>query len=203
MLGVDLRWDRLRWAYEFEVAMRTRRVDTLNDLSIEEKEKAQSFFEPGEIAHVDGGGGINAAFYEFLLRNKYPLTPAELQYARTLMTTAPDISKYCLILQRLSADTFIVCYIASFGGVVYGTLLSPMTRFFSMAMGDTPSWPPNTRPAHVIPRWTGSGFIFGVPVVRKKLIKTTHCRASLAYGELQRVRTFVADRLKAGSQSLA
>lgn len=202
MLGVDLRWDRLRWAYEFEVAIRTKRADTLKDLSIEEKEKAQSSFEPGEIAHVDGGGGVNAAFYEFLLRNKFPLTPAERQYTRTLITTASDIGKYCLVLQRLSADTFIVCYIASFGGVVYGTNLSPITRFFSMAMGDTPSWPPNTRPAHVIPRWIGSGFIFGVPVVRKNLTKTNHSRPCLAHGELQRVRSFVADRLKAGSQSL-
>ncbi|KAG0697025.1 hypothetical protein DFH29DRAFT_176278 [Suillus ampliporus] len=196
MLGVDLRWDRLRWAYEFEVAMRTKSASTLSGLSHEEKKKAQCSFEPGEIAHVDGGGGVNAAFYEFLDRNKFPLTSMERRYMRILIDGAPSISKYCLVLQRLSADTFIVCYIASFGGVVHGTNLSPMTRFFSIAMGDTPSWPSNTRPLHVIPRWIGSGFIFGVPVVRKNLSKTTHSRACLAHGELQRVRSFVVERLK-------
>ncbi|KAG2147256.1 hypothetical protein BD769DRAFT_725104 [Suillus cothurnatus] len=196
MLGVDLRWDRLRWAYEFEVAMRTKGASDLSGLSREEKEKAQCSFEPGEIAHVDGGGGITAAFYEFLDRHKYPLAFMERRYMRVLNDSAPDISKYCLVLQRLSADTFIVCYIASFGGVVYGTGLSPVTRFFSMAMGDTPPWPPNSRPLHVIPRWIGSGFIFGVPVVRKNLSKTTHSRASLAYGELHRVRSFIAERLQ-------
>jgi len=201
MSGVDPRWERLRWAYEFEVAMRTKSASTLTGLSSEERKKAQCSFEPGEIAHVDGGGGVNAAFYEFLDHNKFPLTPMERQYMRILISTAPDISKYCLVLQRLSADTFIVCYIASFGGVVYGANLSPITRFFSMAMGDTPPWPPNTRPLHVFPRWFGTGFIFGVPVVRKNLTKTTHSRPCLAHGELQRVRTFVAERLKAGSQS--
>jgi hypothetical protein len=203
MLGVDLRWDRLRWAYEFDVALRTKSASTLSGLSIEEKKKAESSFEPGEIAHIDGGGGVNAAFYEFLDRNQFPLTQMERRYMRNLATTAPDISKYCLVLQRLSADTFVVCYIASFGGVVYGTNLSPITRFFSIGMGDTPSWPPDTRPVHVIPRWVGSGFIFGIPVVRKNLTKTTHSRPCLAHGELQRVRNFVAERLKAGSQSLA
>lgn len=196
MLGVDLRWDRLRWAYEFDVAMRTKSASDLSGLSREEKKKAQCSFEPGEIAHVDGGGGITAAFYEFLDRHKFPLTSMERRYMRVLIDSAPDISKYCLVLHRLSADTFIVCYIASFGGVVYGTGLSPITRFFSMAMGDTPPWPPNSRPLHVIPRWIGSGFIFGVPVVRKNLSKTTHSRASLAHGELHRVRSFIAERLK-------
>lgn len=196
MLGVDLRWDRLRWAYEFDVAMRTKSASDLSGLSREEKKKAQCSFEPGEIAHVDGGGGITAAFYEFLDRDKFTLTSMERRYMRVLIDSAPDISKYCLVLQRLSADTFIVCYIASFGGVVYGTGLSPITRFFSMAMGDTPPWPPNSRPLHVIPRWIGSGFIFGVPVVRKNLSKTTHSRASLAYGELHRIRSFIAERLK-------
>ncbi|KAG1754328.1 hypothetical protein EDB19DRAFT_645352 [Suillus lakei] len=196
MRGVDLRWDRLRWAYEFDVAMRTKSASDLSGLSREEKKKAQCSFEPGEIAHVDGGGGVTAAFYEFLDRDKFPLTSMERRYMRVLIDSAPDISKYCLVLQRLSADTFIVCYIASFGGVVYGTGLSPITRFFSMAMGDTPPWPPNSRPLHVIPRWIGSGFIFGVPVVRKNLSKTTHSRASLAHGELHRVRSFVVERLK-------
>ncbi|KAG1855396.1 hypothetical protein C8R48DRAFT_719730 [Suillus tomentosus] len=201
MLGVDLRWDRLRWAYEFDVAMRTKSASDLSGLSREEKKKAQCSFEPGEIAHVDGGGGITAAFYEFLDRDNFPLTPIERRYMRVLNDSAPDISKYCLVLQRLSADTFIVCYIASFGGVVYGTGLSPVTRFFSMAMGDTPPWPPNSRPLHVIPRWIGSGFIFGVPVVRKNLSKTTHSRASLAHGELHRVRSFIAERLKLFQQA--
>ncbi|KAG2157522.1 hypothetical protein DEU56DRAFT_765077 [Suillus clintonianus] len=196
MLGVDLRWDRLRWAYEFDVAMRTKSASTLNGLSQAEKNKAQCSFEPGEIAHVDGGGGVTTAFYEFLDRSKFPLTSMEQRYVRVLIDTAPDISKYCLVLQRLSADTFIVCYIASFGGVIHGTGLSPITRFFSMAMGDTPPWPPNSRPLHVVPRWIGSGFVFGVPVVRKNLSKTTHSRASLAHGELQRVRSFIAKRLK-------
>lgn len=196
MLEADLRWDRLRWAYEFDVAMRTKSASDLRGLSREERKKAQCSFEPGEIAHVDGGGGITAAFYEFLDRDKFPLTSMERRYMRVLIDSAPDISKYCLVLQRLSADTFIVCYIASFGGVVYGTGLSPITRFFSMAMGDTPPWPPNSRPLHVIPRWIGSGFIFGVPVVRKNLSKTTHSRASLAHGELHRVRCFIAERFK-------
>lgn len=196
MLGVDLRWNRLRWAYQFDVEMRTKSASDLNGLSKEEKEKAECSFEPGEIAHVDGGGGIAAAFYEFLHRNEFPLTLMERRYLRVLIDSAPDISKYCLVLHRLSADTFIVCYVASFGGVVYGTGLSPITRFFSMAMGDTPPWPPNSRPLHVIPRWIGSGFIFGVPVVRKNLSKTTHSRAFLSYGELHRVRTFIAERLQ-------
>lgn len=196
MLGVDLRWDRLRWAYEFDVAMRTKSASDLSGLSREEKKKARCSFEPGEIAHIDGGGGITTAFYEFLDRDNFPLTSIERRYMHVLIDSAPDISKYCLVLQRLSADTFIVCYIASFGGVAYGTGLSPISRFFSMAMGDTPPWPPNSRPLHVIPRWIGSGFIFGVPVVRKNLSKTTHSRASLAHGELHRVRSFIAERLK-------
>ncbi|KIK44806.1 hypothetical protein CY34DRAFT_802266 [Suillus luteus UH-Slu-Lm8-n1] len=196
MLGVDLRWDRLRWAYEFDAAMRTKSASDLSGLSREEKEKAQCSFEPGEIAHIDGSGGITTAFYEFLDRHNFPLTSIERRYMQVLIDSAPDISKYCLVLQRLSADTFVVCYIASFGGVAYGTSLSPISRFFSMAMGDTPPWPPNSRPLHVIPRWFGSGFIFGVPVVRKNLSKTTHSRASLAHGELHRVRSFIAERLK-------
>lgn len=196
MLGVDLRWDRLRWAYEFDVAMRTKSASDLSGLSREEKKRAQCSFEPGEIAHIDGNGGITTAFYEFLHRHNFPLTSIERRYMQVLIDSAPDISKYCLVLQRLSADTFIVCYIASFGGVAYGTGLSPISRFFSMAMGDTPPWPPNSRPLHVIPRWFGSGFIFGVPVVRKNLSKTTHSRASLANGELHRVRSFIAERLK-------
>jgi hypothetical protein len=49
MLGVDLRWDRLRWTYEFDVALRTKSASTLSGLSSEEKKKAESSFEPGAI----------------------------------------------------------------------------------------------------------------------------------------------------------
>ncbi|KAH7923557.1 hypothetical protein BV22DRAFT_1130574 [Leucogyrophana mollusca] len=194
MLGVDHCWLRLHLAYGFEDHKRTRAAKRLG-LSYEERQRANREFVPGEIAHVDGRGGINAALFEFMTNHGFKLTPRERKMKFSLDIDRRHVSKYCLVLERLSATHYVVCYLASFGGAVHSSNLSPVARFFSIAMGDSSEWPPGVRPLHMIPRWTGYGFLFGVPVIRTNLAKTWHGRHTAGFGELDRMKSIIENNM--------
>jgi hypothetical protein len=101
--------------------------------------------------------------------------------------------KYCLVLKKLDRDRYLVCYLATFGG---GHNLSPLARFFGIAMGDTPEWPPGEKSIKTYPPWRGRGYVYGAPVIRKGL-HAPHLkyRITLKFGELERVQKMIEERL--------
>ncbi|KAH7911417.1 hypothetical protein BJ138DRAFT_1150704 [Hygrophoropsis aurantiaca] len=196
MLGVDHRWLRLHIAYEFEDYKHTRHAGSrILGFSRAEQQKANRQFLPGEVAHVDGRGGVHAALFDFMVMDGFKLTYKEQNLKRSIDRRRHHVSKYCLVLERLSATEYVVCYLASFGRAVHPDNMSPIARFFSVAMGDSPEWPLGCRPLHMIPRWKGYGFVFGVPVVRSNLEKTWHGRFTAGFGELERLKIVIERNL--------
>jgi hypothetical protein len=145
-------------------------------------------FEPGEIAHLSGGG-VHAAFYDFLLSENYSLLQGENWRGHPRLRHA---KKYCVVLKRVDRDRYLVCYLTTFEG---GANLSPLAKFFSIAMQDTPEWPPGIKSIKTHPPWKGRAFLFGAPVIRKglKAPLLSH-RIMLAFGELQRVQKMIEER---------
>lgn len=197
MPSADPRWEQMHDMYEYEFAKRTHNLtSTTLNLSAEEQLAASQLFEPGEIAHIRGCGGVNLAFLEFLQGQGYKLSAKERCLKYNMKHTGESIGKYCIVLERLGAGKYIVCYITSFHKIIHGSGLSPTATLFSIAMGDTPPYPPDIKPLRITPSWIGSGFIFGVPVIREGLKKVKYGRYLAHYGELHRLKSLIRERLK-------
>ncbi|KAL4077239.1 hypothetical protein V8B97DRAFT_1409510 [Scleroderma yunnanense] len=101
---------------------------------------------PGQIAYVSGQGGVNLALLEFLERQGYPLTVTERAMKRKHQQQMPLVGKYCLVLERLEKDRYLVCYMTTFQKAVSATNMSPLARFFGFAVGKTPPHPSDIPP---------------------------------------------------------
>lgn len=105
------------------------------------------------------------------------------------------IQKYCVVLRREDSERYLVCYLTTFGG---SGNLSPLAKFFGFALQDTPEWPPGVKPIKTHPPWKGQGYVFGVPVIRRGLeVPHLRRRIMLGFGELERIRKMVDERVDA------
>lgn len=161
-----------------------------------EVESNQQLFQLGQIAHVDGQGGVNLALLEFLERQGHLLSSTERAMKRRYQQQMRFIGKYCLVLERLEKD-YLVCYMTTFQKAVSATSLSPLARFFSFAIGDTPPHPSDTPPLHVQPGWSGFAYVHGVPVVRSNLTEVHHGLYTVCLEERDRLRSLIDQRIKA------
>lgn len=194
----DFRWERVNLANFFDYARRTREYNQDKN----ELDSGDPVFDAGEIALTDGG--LPLAFLNFLKRRGYQLSTQEQILLARLKRY--NHKRYCLVLRRLDNGDYIVCYLATHGRAFFGkNIANPIGRFFSIALGSTPEWPPGTDPIKVSPRWIKGSFIYGVPVVQSKLTVPkygTARRFMVQSGELQRLMTFIEKRIKVSSQSI-
>jgi hypothetical protein len=180
-------WEHIRLAYNLERKRRT--LTSLDKLS--RLRTTQTDFEPGEIAHVSGG--VHSAFHDFLLSQEYTLFPGEkwmgsYGHRRT-------VKKYCVVLHRADKERYIVCYLTTFGR---RTVDSPLAKTFGIALQETPEWPPGVKSIKTWPPWRGKGYMFAVPVIRRGLeVPNMRRRIMLGFGELERVKKVILDRVKA------
>ena len=153
-------------------------------------------FQPGQIAHVHGQGGVNLALLEFLERQGHLLTSTEHAMKRRYQQQMDFIGKYCLVLEHLEMDRYLVCYMTTFRKAISATGLSPLARFFSFAIGSTPPHPSDIPSLCIEPRWAGFAYIHGVPVVRSNLSGVRHGRYALCLQESNRLRSLIDQRIK-------
>jgi len=107
--------------------------------------------------------------------------------------------RYCLVLERHPDGTYIICYLTTFSQANHGkNIQSKLARLFSVAIDDTPDFPPGTPSVKVVPKWRGTGFLFAVPVRRQNLMphKLINVRFILRMGELERVKRLILERVK-------
>ncbi|KAF5380985.1 hypothetical protein D9615_004110 [Tricholomella constricta] len=146
-------------------------------------------FEPGDFAYLTGG--LHRVFLEYLESKSYRLLPAE---QRLFGTTG----RYCVVLKRLGADKYLVCYLATFGGARdYHDIRDPVGQYFGLPLGGNTYWPGVT-PLRTVPSWrsaSGGGFILAIPVVREGLQRSNLVpRYRLAYTDLHRLMTLIRER---------
>ncbi|KAF9227725.1 hypothetical protein BS17DRAFT_813628 [Gyrodon lividus] len=193
MPGVDLPWERIRCLYEYELAKRAQPISTQSDFSPEEQLKANRLFEPGDIAHVNRKGGVSLSF---LQSRGYKLSTEERPLKYAMEDIGESMEKYCLVFERLATHKYIVCYITSFRNIVDPEGLSPSAVLFSIGMGDTPFYSSGVQPLRIVPSRVWHGFVYRVPVIREELKKVKHGRYFADFGELDRIKLLIKDRLK-------
>lgn len=188
-------WESLHLAYHFELIRRTQTL-AQQRLTAAELRQAKLVFEPGEIAHVSGG--LNLAFLHFLEARGYELNMHERALRKWLGRRKSG--KYCVVVERVNEDTYWVCYITSFGDCRNGRdISSPVGRYFGLALGDTPPWPPDLPTIDTNPHWEGgAAYIVAMPVLRRGLASTGRgsFRHMLQAGALERVRQQVMLRVQ-------
>ncbi|KAF8077778.1 hypothetical protein FPV67DRAFT_12374 [Lyophyllum atratum] len=146
-------------------------------------------FEPGDFAyHADS---IHNVFNEYLEKKRYRLHPAEQR-------TFTRVGRYCVVLRRLGADKYVVCYLATFGGARgFRDIRDPVGQYFGLPLGDTASWP-GVPPLKTTPPWrssSGGAFIVAIPVVREGLQKSNlGARFRLDLSDLHRLITLFKER---------
>lgn len=188
MLGVDPYWERVHLAYHYEVEKRTKAHRTAN-----------ASFEPGEIAFVNDDGTLGGAFYDFLEWQGMSLSPEEKINQRNAKRNRHG--RYCLVLDRLDNDAYIVCYLTSFHQAQHGTnIQTTLARLFAIAIDETPEFPLGTPSIKVVPKWAGYGFLYAMPVCRWDLAQSRaiNTRFILRLGELERVKRLILERVKVG-----
>ncbi|KDQ61114.1 hypothetical protein JAAARDRAFT_709778 [Jaapia argillacea MUCL 33604] len=184
MHNLDPFWERLHVAYELEAQKRSTYIQNTSP----------TLFEPGEIAYSPGLG-VTSTYYRFLKLQGYRLTKEELFFDKQ---RHPSRGKYCLVIQRLRDGSYLVCPLTTVGRLGVGAdIPNPALRFFAVAIGTTPEWPPGVQPIATYPTWRGNGFLFGAPIRRTKLIKPNlYVRAMLRAGELDRVKKLLVEKIK-------
>ncbi|KAG5719601.1 hypothetical protein E4T56_gene8947 [Termitomyces sp. T112] len=152
------------------------------------KETPDGEFEPGDFAYYEGS--LHEAFTEFLKRKGYRLTPTE-------DTTMPKKGRYCLVLQRLSQDEYIVCYCASYGGAKsFHDIKDPVARHFGIPLNENATWP-GVSPLKTLPPWksTYGAYLLAIPMVCEGLLPSNiQMRIRLLFRDVQRLRRLIVDR---------
>jgi len=148
-------------------------------------------FEPGDLAYHNDS--LHNVFIEYLEKKHYQLHPAE---QRTFGKTG----RYCVVLRRLGADRYIVCYLATFGGARdFWDIKDPVGRYFGVPLSGRTFWP-GVAPLKTVPPWkanSGGSFILGIPVVREGLKKSNlGARFRLGLSDLHRLITLFKERDK-------
>lgn len=189
MLGVDPYWERIHLAYHFEIEKRTQRRTQDSGVS--------DVFEPGEIAYVNDDGTLIAGFYDFLEWQGIRLTHGEKFLQKKMRQDSRG--RYCLVVQRLDDGRYIICYLTSFHQAMRAeNIQTSLARLFAIAIDDTPEYPPGTPSIKVVPKWTGHGFLYAIPVPRQRLVRhnAVNKRFILRMGELERVKRLIVERVK-------
>lgn len=146
-------------------------------------------FEPGDFAYHEGS--LHEVFVEFLKRKGYQLSPFE-------NTPMPKKGRYCLVIQRLSQNTYIVCYCASYGGAKgFHEVYDPIARHFGIPLNENSVWP-GVSPLQTSPPWkSNSGaYIFAIPMICEGLLPTNipTTKIRLISHDIQRLRRIIVDR---------
>lgn len=189
MLGVDPYWERIHLAYDFFYNHPQYHIP---------RRQAEVEFEPGEIAHIEDEGTLVRGLYDFLEWQGLPITRQEI-IVRDKAKDRGTSGRMCLVLQRLADGRYLICYLASFRQVTYGAdIQSPLARLFSIALEDTPEFPEGTPSIKIIPKWGVHGFLYALPIPRRKLVrhKARDVRFMLRLGELERVKRLILDRVQ-------
>jgi hypothetical protein len=196
-VSLDVYWDRLHLAYEFDIVERYNR--TIRDESNGQTRRNNDYFEPGEIAHLHGG--INDAYCNFLESLGYKLTPLEQSQRRRI--SRQKGGKYCLVLDRVAEDTYWICYLTTFGNARRGDLISNAAgRYFALAFGESEPWPPDFPAVDTQPKWNNLAYIFAVPVLAKGLTApwTMNTRVMLQAGAMERIKQQITLKLRVRSR---
>ncbi|KAG5637765.1 hypothetical protein H0H81_003332 [Sphagnurus paluster] len=146
-------------------------------------------FEPGDFAYSEES--LSAIFNEYLERKGYQLRPAEERVFNAN-------GRYCIVLRRLSADKYVVCYLATFGGAItIDDIHDPVGQYFGFPLGGQAMWN-GLYPLKTVPRWrasSGGAYILGIPVIREGLQNSNlGKRFRLALPELTRLVTLIRER---------
>ncbi|RDB21260.1 hypothetical protein Hypma_011779 [Hypsizygus marmoreus] len=153
--------------------------------------RAQSTtFKPGDFAYHSAS--IVDIFSELLIQKGLPLLDIE-RWKHKLA------GRYCVILERLGADKYLVCYLTTFGrSKDFFKIQSPVSRFFGLPIGQNIFWP-GVKPFRTLPPWRASSgsFILGIPVVRKGLEPTNlYTNFTLLPSELTRLKGLIRERME-------
>ncbi|KAL0946813.1 hypothetical protein HGRIS_012982 [Hohenbuehelia grisea] len=187
-MPVDLVWERVNLATEVEDSWRRRR-DFKTRIT-----PGGVQYDPGEIAIAEGG--IALAWLSFLERRNFLLTLEEHQQLRKVRQM--NAYRHCVVIDRIDENSYHVCFLATFDDIKDGSKIdTPISKFFSFAIGDTKPWPPGYEPIKIGQRWSDS-FVFCVPVARSNLLIPrfgTANRALLEPGELERITEFMQRRV--------
>ncbi|KAJ7084804.1 hypothetical protein B0H15DRAFT_381740 [Mycena belliarum] len=148
--------------------------------------------QPGDLAVFREGSSLRHAFYDFLVLHGYPLVPAEEKSFYYIKSIPSKTWRPCIILQHSGPGSYIICPMltASFRELD----LTSVTHRMSIPIGNNQldglrMYPP-----------TVSRFMLALPVKRSEpYIKPwgySTFRSTLGYGELERARHLVQEKLE-------
>ncbi|KII88119.1 hypothetical protein PLICRDRAFT_175761 [Plicaturopsis crispa FD-325 SS-3] len=183
-------WERIHLAslYEFK-----KRVNA------HPPESGYHLVEPGEIGFCKTGS-VNDAYFKHLRRRGFELSPMEVRLERDVKRRGSQ-GRPCLVLDRIDGGKYVACFLSTFGHVRYGRdLPGSAARFFGIAVGDTPPYPPGVEPIEVTPKWEGDAFLFSIPIVLEPdevMFTTTGRRHRVSVFELKRIKDLVIRKMKA------
>ncbi|KAG6833655.1 hypothetical protein H0H87_002851 [Tephrocybe sp. NHM501043] len=151
-------------------------------------------FEPGDFAYIEDS--LATVFMEFLKRKEYRLTPNE-----DVLT--PTKGRYCVVLQRLSLDKYIVCCCATYGGARgFQDLSDPVARHFGVPLNENTIWP-GLAPLRTRPPWKSANgaFVLAIPAIRDGLTTSNlRERVRLGFQDLHRLKNIIKDRSQESSE---
>jgi hypothetical protein len=196
-MPVDPYWERIRLAFDFENEKWSRNWIWKRGLKKTDERGRDDRFLPGQILYVKGS--ISGSWFDYLERQGYTLLDRELRERQSAAQNNQnyDTGKYCVVVDRLGTGRYIVCHLTTFArSLDPKNITSPLGRFFSLAVEDTPGWPVGMPSLRTNPKWNGGAFVVALPVVREYLLLPTGLpsRFALWPGELHRLRRFIFER---------
>jgi hypothetical protein len=132
------------------------------------------------------------------------MTPEERILARHYSTNS--VGKYCVVLDRLQDDSYLIAYLTTFGGKQNAFFIHPSFRWSLIAFGGDAPWPLDFQPVRTLPRpWPVKSFLLALPVTRSNLRDAIypesaaqpwfrHIRFRVSESELRRVEDAIRQR---------
>jgi hypothetical protein len=170
-------------------------MDVLGPLRYAHKIASTLRLQPGQLVYCREQTSITASFYDLLRAQGIHLANEESQYLASLHTKPNVLGRPCIVLDRLSATHFSVCFIAQ----IKGRNFSPVGRFFGIPLEKpSTSFTPLrlTEPGGDGTR-SGRFYLFAIPAVRRGIHVPPGGSRYLVNGDLQRTAELVRERVNA------
>ncbi|KAJ7349278.1 hypothetical protein DFH08DRAFT_807801 [Mycena albidolilacea] len=174
-------------------------MDVLGPLKYAHKIATTLRVQPGQLVYCREQTSITASFYDLLRAQGIHLANEESQYLASLHTKPKVLGRPCIVLDRLSATHFSVCFIAQ----IKGKNFSPVGRFFGIPLDNSsvdrekPFTPLRlTEPSGDDTR-SGRFYLFAIPAVRRWIHVPPGGSRYLVNGDLERIVQLVRERVDA------